>query len=58
MREAIERDGVRRSTSNTLSAQCQHASVVMLERYAHLSQADLKAAVDRKKVSSDVTRSR
>ena len=42
----------------TVSKLLRHASVVMSERYAHLSQADLKAAVDRKKVSSDVTRSR
>jgi len=34
----------------------RRASVVMSERYAHLSQADLKAAVERKKAPSDVAR--
>ena len=40
----------------TVSKLLRHASVVMSERYNHLSQADLKAAVDRKKASSDATR--
>jgi integrase len=30
----------------TVSKLLRHASVVMSERYAHLSQGDLKAAVD------------
>jgi integrase len=33
----------------TLSKLLRHASVIMSERYAHLSQADLKAAVERQK---------
>lgn len=35
----------------TVSKLLRHASVVMSERYAHLSQGDLKAAVNRKPVS-------
>ncbi len=31
----------------TVSKLLRHASVVMSERYAHLSQSDLKAAVER-----------
>jgi integrase len=34
----------------------RHASVVMSERYAHLSQADLRAAVHCQRAPSDVTR--
>ena len=35
----------------TVSKLLRHASVVMSERYAHLSRGDLKAAVNRKPVS-------
>jgi len=40
----------------TVSKLLRHASVIMSERYAHLSQADLKAAVERQKTPSVVTR--
>jgi integrase len=39
----------------TVSKLLRHASVVMSERYAHLSQADLKAAVERKIAPSNAT---
>lgn len=35
---------------STVSKLLRHASVVMSERYAHLSQNDLKAAVERKSI--------
>ncbi len=39
----------------TVSKLLRHASVVMSERYAHLSQADLKAAVSRTTATSTAT---
>jgi integrase len=37
----------------TVSKLLRHASVVMSERYAHLSQGDLKAAVERQTAPND-----
>jgi integrase len=39
----------------TVSKLLRHASVVMSERYAHLSQADLKAAVECQRATSSLT---
>ncbi len=36
----------------TVSKLLRHASVVMSDRYAHLSQGDLKAAVERQRAPS------